>query len=78
MFLPPLKMDLNPHLSKNILKAFTKPFGVWDYNVNVPVFVAVTIGWMAAAVVLGLVNFVPITVVGLQSVQGPSGLFAPM
>ena len=58
------EMDLDPHLVTNILKAFTKPFGVWDHYVNV----ANVIGLMVVMMVLGLVNTMSIAAVGLKSV----------
>ena len=65
-------MDLDPQLATNILKEFTKPLGVWDHHVNVPVVT----GWVVVVVVLGLVNAVPIVANGLKSVQCPSGVLA--
>ena len=39
-----IEMNLDPCLTTDILKAFTKPFGVWDHHVKVPVVVGVAVG----------------------------------
>ena len=62
------EMDLKPHLARNILKTFTKPFGLWDYHVNVPVAVALGICWMVVVVNLGLVKAVSIVAISVKSV----------
>ena len=61
------EMDLGLHLIANFLKAFAKPLGIWDHQVNAPV-VVLAIGWIVVMVVLGLINAVSIVDVGLESV----------
>ena len=69
-------MDLDPHLTTNIPKAFAKPLAVLDHHGNV--LLVVTVGWMVVTVVLGLVNAVCIVAVGLVSVYIPSAVHAPV
>ena len=47
-------MDLDPYLTAKFLKAFTKPFGVWDYHVNMHVVVAADWQWFGAWLMLYL------------------------
>ena len=68
MVFPPLNWTWTPHLATNILKTLTKPFGVQDHYVDVPVGVAIVIGLMVVMMVLGLVNTMSIVAVGLKSV----------
>ena len=56
------EMDLNTHLTAKTV--FSKPFGVWDCHVNVPVVVVV--GWIVVLVVLDLVNVVSIVTTALM------------
>ena len=61
------KMYLNPNLDTYILEASTKPLGVWDNYVDVPVVVTTVVSLVYVVVVLGLVTTMSI-VVGLKSV----------
>ena len=70
------------HLPTNILKAFTKLFGVWDHHVNVSAVVAavaaVAPDLVIVAMVLGLVNDLSIVPISVKAISGPSGVFASL
>ena len=71
------EIDLDLHLSTNIIEAFAQFLDVWYNHVDVLVVGVVVVGGMVV-MVWGLVDTVSGVDVGLESVKDPNGILALM